>query len=203
MLSALGGWIDVTGNWHVPHFPVDKDVKDWHQVVSIGRDQFVRIVSTMHCMPFRHRGAVIEIAERQLAQSANGHLLVNYVIKQTHLAILEPLVDYSIPEIAAVIDNEGRELPFQRVRVTTLVTPPLQTEVPAGSFPMVDGTPFQFHFVADNFGQTVTFSMPLMLAGDTTGASSYNSAPETDRQAQLDNQVVIFADPGTNGEHAS
>src|SRR4029077_9103989 len=80
----------------------------------------------------------------------------------------------------------GRNFPFKKIRITTLVTPNLDTP-PGGNWnyfiPTVSGQPFLFHIVATEWdGNNSDFSMPLVIAlsdmqSQTGGDALYTRSP--------------------------
>jgi hypothetical protein len=62
----------------------------------------------------------------------------------------------------AAYANNGREMPFRRIRLMTLETPAL--DVPAGGFLNAGSRAFKFHLVAEDvLGQQSEFDLPLIF----------------------------------------
>ena len=62
-LSALGGSLDVEGNWK--ERPVDVDLEQWRHIASLGRDQYVRVVYTGFLCALPHAASLIKVTERK------------------------------------------------------------------------------------------------------------------------------------------
>jgi hypothetical protein len=241
MLSALGAWTDVAGFWDFPNPNPAHDfvpnaptfaLAEWAQLVSMGRDQSVRVALRGFCCPFGHRAVLVEEVHRKLELAPSG-LQTDYLIRRSFIIPQEPVKDYTISDITdayrhklasgAIIPSQGREMPFKRVRLTTLITPALD-ELPRPPDPLppppdplqpavpplpplllsVDRTPFRFHYIAEDCeGQNVDFSLPVLFVTLGTDAdaiaTAYNGQDSLLRTAELRNQIVAFASPPQPG----
>src|SRR5262249_45226638 len=139
------------------------------------------------------------------------------------LVVKEPLRTYGNtgrlydgPDAERVGEKIDLMLPFQRVRVTTLVSPlldpPEKDEIAKkaqGCFwPRVGGQPFQFHLVGtDVEGNDVDFTMPLIFIGKEETDQPYVSSIvpddvvtkyEADKRStvQLSGQRIALAKSG-------
>ena len=63
MLSSLGGWLEVYGSWNSDEI----DLVAWRHRTTLGRDQFVRVVTKGFLFPLGNRAVQIIITERKLA----------------------------------------------------------------------------------------------------------------------------------------
>jgi hypothetical protein len=207
VLSALGGWTDLRGEWDFPNgdrvWPGSK-VVSWRNVVAQGRDQYVRVVQRGFLFPLGHRAVLDRVIERKLAP--RPHHSSDYLIQTSlRITVREPVLDYK--QFRASHGNDAK-LPLRRVRIETLVTPPLQ-DPPEGRASFVprlrDGTLLEFHVVGEDWeGQRVDLRMPLAFeaAGDTGGgAAAYQQ--ESLGAVALSGQQVALApvspNPGARG----
>ena len=200
MLSTLGAWADVGGSWN---FPQQFSLQEWRHIVSIGRDQYVRVVLRGVLCAFGNRASVVSITERKLETAPNG-TRVECLIENIFLAVLEPCKNYATAEAVGAYAHQGREMPLSSICITTLTTPPLDRVPVSPEFPTVGGVPFHFHIVAQDVdGQTLDFSMPLMFVPDGTDPNTIPGAyaDATNRTAsELKNQRVAFAQSQTSGD---
>jgi hypothetical protein len=121
MLSALGAWMDVDGRWDAQGaFTIIK----WRHRAAMARDSYVKVVKLGHLVPFGHRAVLIEITERKFLENPAGRTTA-YLMKRQYIVVKEPEKDYGY--LATATANQGRDFPYQRVRITTLVTPNLDT----------------------------------------------------------------------------
>ena len=113
-------------------------------------------------------------------------------------------------------DKYDRQMPFNLVRITTLVTPnlddPAQSQIDGKGqslfWPMVGGEYFQFHLVAEDFaGNPVDFTAPLIFAEQPQAKNSadmktaknyYETGDEFLRKRPINGQYIMFADGGTS-----
>jgi hypothetical protein len=159
VLSALGAWTDIRGAWDAPgdSFPLAA----WRQVIAMGRDQYVRLVSRGFLYPLGHRALLVQVTERTLRQAPDG-TQVDFLVRRTQVVVQEPLRDYAQLSASHPRDHQ---LPLRRARITTLVTPVLDALPDNQVFlPRVGGQPFPFHVQAEDWlGQPVDLSMPLVF----------------------------------------
>jgi hypothetical protein len=177
-LSSLGAWLDSRGVWDgMP--PLGLSVEEWRHRATLGRDHYVRIVYRGRLFPWGHRASVVKITERQFHPALAGNPA--YLRQRMFLVVKEPLRTYGNTGLlydGPIADQLGEKidlmLPFQQVRITTVVSPlldpPEKDQIASkaqGCFwPKVGGQPFQFHLVGtDVEGQDVDFSMPLIFVG--------------------------------------
>jgi len=200
MLSALGAWADLGGSWN---FPQQFPLQEWRHIVSIGRDQYIRLVLRGFLCPFGNRASVVSITERKLETAPNG-TRVECLIENTFLAVLEPCKNYATGEALGAFAHQGREMPLRSICITTLTTPALDSVPNSLEFPRVGGVPFAFHIVAQDVdGQLVDFSMPLMFVTENTSATDISNAYNASSArtaSELKNQRVAFAQPQNSGD---
>ena len=180
LLSALGAWLDVHGDWS-DGTAGGNPLVSWRHRMTMGRDQFVEVVTAGFLFPFGHRAVHVETTERQIEADADGTLTA-FLRTRSRLFVREPERRY---DEEGVPPAEHRQLPFTAVTLATVATPellpesadaiPTQVPGPGNAFwPKVEGPDgttedVQFHLVAiDREGQTVAFTTPLaFLAADT------------------------------------
>jgi hypothetical protein len=172
VLSALGGWTDLRGEWDFP----DPDttgpdgireiwpstaIIGWRHVIAQGRDQYVRKVRRGFLYPLGHKAVFEEVIERKLAPGTETEFLWRTVFK---IAVREPVRDYG--QFSSSHPNNAK-LPLRRVTIQTTVTPNLEG-TPDGSFiPTVQGGPFLFHVVGEDWeSNRIDMHMPLVFVTD-------------------------------------
>ena len=197
MLSALGAWMDIQGNWDDP----THSVKAWRHRMSMGRDTYVRVVESGYLYPFGHRASLVIVSERKLKLKPNAG---GFLMQREYLVVRQPEVDYTA---LTNMPHGGRSLPFDTVRLTALGTPNIDQLSPENPWIRVGGTPFLFHAVArDKAGQEVDFLTALAflpLGADVKAAQTQTS---TDRYADgavlltLSGQSVAYAESMTPGD---
>lgn len=222
MLSSLGAWANIRGAWEPP--PI-LSREEWRHRATMGRDHYVRVVMKGYLFPFGHRASLITITERKFQPVATGLLQGHraaFLRQRKFIVVRKPEMAYPAPGQRF----DGREMPFRRVRITTLVTPNLDLASlsdilglgEAAFWPQVNGKPFLFHLVAeDGDGQVTEFSAPLAFISndyahpDTFGealALGYiifyygDDADESKRTREIHGQKIAFApsSPGKRGD---
>jgi hypothetical protein len=176
-LSSLGAWLDSRGAWDI--LPLGLSVEEWRHRATLGRDHYVRIVYRGRLFPWGHRATVVKVTERQFHPERPGNPA--YLRQRMFLVVREPLRTYRASGHlydGPVIERQGEKidlmLPFQSVRLTTVVSPlldPPEDDDIAGKhqgcfWPNVGRQPFRFHLIGtDVEGQEADFSMPLIFVG--------------------------------------
>ena len=214
MLSPLGAWFDGIGNWP-PNSPLATHVSPiitWQHLATMGRDHYVKIVKAGYLLPFGHRAALVTLTERKFYKTPDGQN-VAYLFQKKYIQVRDPERVFPVP----FQQYEGREIPFSKVKLTTLVTPPIDqpglTPLVSGAgeeafWPSVDGKDFLFHAVAtDVEGHEVEFSMPMAYVGGNYAfggvnqtAAAYNGAPIQKRQPAFLGQTISFAEEKKKGD---
>jgi hypothetical protein len=218
-LTALGAWMDVLGDFNprsanpqeptgaflpdVPQFSVEQ----WRHKAAMARDNYVRVVYAGNLCHPGHRSSLVKVTERKLQEAPDGTTTA-YLRQSFFLIVREPLKDYGF--LGA---HDRRAFPFRRLRITTLVTPPLDPPAVVDGhyafFPTVNGKRFQFHLVGEDAeGQTADFTTPLFfmeLGGNpSAAAAAWKVSGETTRN--MAGQKIAFAQsakPGDTTLHAS
>ena len=163
--------------WDV--LPLGLSVEEWRHRATLGRDHYVRIVYQGRLFPWGHRASVVKVTERQFHPKVAGNPA--YLRQRMFLVVKEPQRTYGHTGLVydgPIAEQLGEQidlmLPFQTVRITTLVSPlldPPEKDQIGGKaqgcfWPNVGGQPFQFHLVGtDVEGQDADFSMPLIFVG--------------------------------------
>lgn len=207
ILSSLGAWIDLDGRWDPP-LPGPLSVTEWRHKATMARDHYVKVVYAGWLAPFGHRASLIKETERKFfifplpGTFAPENIIVAYLRQRMYIVVREPEKTYPAPGQPW----NGRRTPFQKLQITTLVTPPLidptnsqadsqvnnhgqdafwpQIPVANPSPPNFKAQDFLFHFIATDWdGNTSDFSAPLIFV-DT-------SLSDTDLQS-------ILTDSGTS-----
>jgi hypothetical protein len=221
MLSSLGAWMNTRGVWPDAPAGEDLDVIEWRHLAAMARDNYVRVVYKGFLFPTGHGATLVKVTERKVqAVPAGGSLTGNtaaYLRQRFFIVVRQPLKTYPAHSSQP---NQGRQWPFNSVRITTLVTPSLDDPTLTGEaydlagqgqkafWPRVAGSDYLFHMVAtDSDGQVSEFTAPLAFISSTLQQSedvgsflqpavnSYNtsSANENRRQRPMQGQKVAFA----------
>jgi hypothetical protein len=215
MLSALGATLDVGQSFADVDPDTGISIIEWRHRSTFARDQFVRIVERGYLMPFGHRAALVTITERKFVGTGANRTAVLELRK--FLKVTQRVVDHVGPA-AAGLPTDGRQLPFESVRLTTTVTPDLKVDgdaLPGSGVPVGDcffavdastGADVLFHATAvDRDGQRIDLRMPMAFINSTfaerrtqmaTVRAAWNAYGVTARRsAQVSGQRVAYAAP--------
>lgn len=180
-LSALGGWLDVTGRWE--ERPEALDLEEWTNRTALGRDHFVKLVYAGYLFPFGHRASRIAITERKWQEAVPGRPAA--LRKREFVIVREPELRYGSNPANA----KERIMPLKRVRLHTLVTPVIDPPADKNLFRVVvNGQPFRFAVEGEDEHRNLTqFSMPLvfiapLLAKTPAGAKAAEDALTVDKK---------------------
>ncbi|WIL44869.1 hypothetical protein QP042_00500 (plasmid) [Bacillus bombysepticus] len=198
MLSSLGAWLDIEGNWQVGP-PL---VSNWTHRAAMGRDNYVRIIEEGYLFPFGHRAAKVKVTERRYELSPNQKM-VTYLVCWEIVVVREPERLFPVPGMA----HEGRQFPFRKIRLKTLQTPHLDSNPNSRPWLMVGNKDFLFHVVGeDQEGHLMEFTTPLAyvnnIADLKTLIDDFNNIPanETRRTRSTDGQKIAFAPTNKPGD---
>ncbi|HOW84849.1 MAG TPA: hypothetical protein P5119_05795 [Candidatus Aminicenantes bacterium] len=211
MLTSLGGWLDSSGAW----LPTPLSVEEWRHRATLGRDHYVKVVYKGFLMPFGHAASLIKVTERKFRKGADGRQIA-YLFQRMYIVVRDPEKTFPAPFQPA----DGREIPFRAVRITSLMTPPLEdpaaSEILPGAlqsafWPRVQNRDFLFHCqAADWAGERVEFAMPMafvdaIYAFDPNKMQSvapvYSQKSELERRRPaLNGQTVAFAAAAKKGD---
>ena len=220
ILSSLGAAIDVRGAWDInPVNSADLILEEWRHRGGFGRDAYVRIVEQGALCSPGHASSVIKVTERKLETNGDGKTTA-YLRQQFRVLVRQPIKLYGADTLGQ--QHDGRGFPFDELRITTLVTPPLQdpttTDLPgvvakgiqsgkAWVPHLAPNVPFRFPIVCtDKEGRPHEATVPLVfVAADVAFNATkmakvieaYNEAPEDLRTATFEGDGVAIA-PATN-----
>ncbi len=163
-LTTLGAWMDVLGDFDpfsIPGQPFS--VLQWRHIATMGRDAYARVVYAGYLCHPGHRAALVKVTERKFQLNPSGQTTA-YLRQRFFLIVRQPEMDYSAANF--LTPAQQRELPYKKLRITTLITPDLDAPDVVGGrysfFPKVGGQPYLFHLVGtDAEGQTSEFTSPL------------------------------------------
>jgi hypothetical protein len=181
MLTALGAWINVEGHWEGLVKPLNSSLIEWRHRGTMGRDHYAKLVRKGYLFPYGHPAVIITITERKFNFSVGGTLGA-FLRQRTFILVRKPLKLYSsvkAGDLAPQQPHDGRMTPFRDIRLTTLVTPPLDPPTPSTPFtPMVGGTPFLFHAIGTDWGgQQSEFTTSVQFVTETFASDPGNITP--------------------------
>lgn len=189
----------------------DVDLTEWVHVGAQGRDHYVRLVYDGCLFPLGHRASLVKITERRFEEV--GGAPVALLRQFVYVIIREPVREY--PPLN--YPHQGREMPFTRIQIKTLVTPhllnpmtpPASLDPTSGSFWMLDhntGRDVPFELIGFNAaGRAVPFSMPLIFVrrGEThmntvrdTWSTAKQPGSSTPRRRAVVNGAAMDFAPG-------
>jgi hypothetical protein len=200
MLSSLGAWLDLHGNWEPPtDYSVDNlgglGVTEWKQRGTMGRDHYVRVVYKGYLAPFGHKAVLVKVTERKFHPGKPGN--VAYMRQRMFIVVRQPERSFSHTGLRTPTGQSyDLQMPFTSVRITTVVTPnidkPANSDVPPYDrnmfWPRVNGTEFLFHVVAEDIEQRkVEFDAPMLFVG-ADGATATEQVSMKNARLELDNR---------------
>ena len=183
------------------------DLSQWVHRASQGRDHYVRIVYEGRLKGFGNRAALVKVTERRFEEAPITKVPVAYLRQFMYIVVREPEKDYTHEGLA----HDGREMPLQKIRLTTLVTPKIDypyTGSPAitdrSFWVMVGGKDFLFHAIGtDVEGNQIDFTIPLIFVPNSEMTNKanlqtidqvYSSYANRERRAaRVPGQKVAFA----------
>jgi len=210
MLTALGGWLDLDGEWD--NGPANKvgeplNLISWKHHTALGRDWFVETVRAGHALPLGHRAVVVTLVERRFQEAPDGSGPVAALRRRSFVEIREPLRMYPAREQP----NGGRDFPLTTVEILTKRTPNLAereaTETIENFCPRVAGPSgaidFRFEIRTTDFaGNVARFDLPLRFVAISqipdAAIAQYNGADQGRAgrtTAPLNGQAVQLAPP--------
>lgn len=221
MLSSLGASIDVRGTWDInPVNSADLILEEWRHRGGFGRDAYVRVVEQGALCSPGHASSLIKVTERKLQPDGDGKTTA-YLRQQFRVLVRQQIKLYGADALG--LQHDGRRFPFDEVRITTLVTPPLQdptksnlpgildTGIPSGKVwvpHLAPNVPFRFPVVCtDKEGRPHEGTVPLVfVAADIAFNATQmglvidtynNKAPADLRTVTFEGDGVAIA-PATN-----
>ena len=219
MLTSLGAWMNVRGKWGPP---AGLTREEWRHRGTMGRDHYVRVVIKGYLFPFGHPASLVVITERKFQPVESGPLAGHqaaYLRQRYFIIVRKPEMTYPAPGQP----NDGRQMPFTRVRIATLVTPslddPLDSDILGQGkdafWPQIGGQAFLFHLVAeDRDRQSTEFTAPLAFVSNRFAhpdnlldalrmveiISSYGQDADMSRRKRLAHGQKIAYAPSTAGK---
>ncbi len=188
MLTTLGGWL--RSDLEVTSLPEGSmDLVEWKHRSTLGRDQYVKVARTGFLFPFGHRAVLVEVSERDFAESEPGRPA--YLWKRQYIAVIERTRTYGDSGVYDDTRTYGPRrhqkrldlsMPLASVSILTKITPDLEKGGdlrPDGSLdfsgtaigtrvmvPHVGDQPFPFAVLAtDREGNTLEYGGPLLFVG--------------------------------------
>lgn len=127
-LTSLGGYLNVNASFEPPAAIVDfqrgslfdaLSIERWRHTIVLGRDISAEVVYKGYLMPFGIRAALIKSTERvfELVPGREGPIAI--LRQRMFIRIANPVKEYP----AFRQPDEGRRLPFRKIRVLTTQTP--------------------------------------------------------------------------------
>jgi hypothetical protein len=189
MLTSVGGYLKSLGVWSPAKIDVNHQltVEQWRHIATLGRDHYVRVVYKGYLLPFGHRVSLVKVTERKIVINPdypkNGFVAILH--QRMFIVAQNPVKDF--PVLGQPYG--GRQIPFRRVEVQTLITPDL--DAPGGAFPgnpnrtqtqslfwpTVGGQPFPFRFrFTDMAGNVSEASFRVVFADAAVSQNSRNSS---------------------------
>jgi hypothetical protein len=173
MLSPLGAWLDSLGNWS-PLSPLSAATSlpliTWRHLATMGRDHYVKVVYLGYLLPFGHQAALVKVTERKFYKAQDGQNIA-YLFQKMYVVVRNPEKTFPAP----FQQYEGREIPFRKVKITNIQTPPLDKPEDNSLFsgagqeafwPRVGGKDFLFHAIATDVEENeIEFYMPMAFVG--------------------------------------
>ena len=143
-LSALGASARLHSHWDFPVLPRNiaqgltlpaLSLQQYEHIAGLGRDQYVKTVRVGFLCGTCHRAALVKVSERRFVNfdvagaTPEGALYGAYAYLHQYYQVVvqEPIVDYR--QLSDGYQHEGREMPLHSIRLTTLVTPPLDLPI--------------------------------------------------------------------------
>lgn len=166
-LSSLGAWLNIHGQWDT-----SLGLAEWRHLLTMGRDEYVRVVDEGVLFETGHRAVLLTITERKIELIKNSSMEGSpgaYLRQWQIIIVREPTKTYG-----------HRHVPFRRLTIKNLVTPKL--EKPASSqigtqgelafWPRVStggvAADFQFHLIGVDWeGRAVEYHKPLAFIAKT------------------------------------
>lgn len=208
MLSSLGAWLDLRGNWEPPTDNSSDNlgglgVTEWKQQGTMGRDHYVKVVYKGYLAPFGHKAVLVKITERKFHPDKPGN--VAYLRQRMFIVVRQPERVFGHTGLRTPTGQAyDLQMPFTSVRITTLVTPNI--DMPSNSdvdppnkpaydrnmfWPRVNGVAFPFHVVAEDLEQRkVEFDAPMLFVSSDS-ATATEQVSMKDARIELDAQTAL------------
>lgn len=221
MLTSLGSWLELSKFWNNPDLALER----WDHRMTLGRDQYVKVISRGYLGTTGHRAVVIAITERKVEEYGVYGLRIAPLRTRFFIVVREPVRTYPFPAESVTIGNPatvpGRSMPFATITILDKTTPildlPENSELLPGAgkeafWPRAGGEDFRFRLVSrDSSGNEHHFTAPLFFVrsfdknNETQSqyhqfiAQALNEACNTDN---IDNDLANpVADPVSMNRH--
>jgi hypothetical protein len=219
MLSTLGAWLKLQGDWEPPSLASGQGsltVGQWRHVATMARDHYVRVLYAGYLFPFGHRAVLVKVTERKFLYQEDAQTpgYIAYLFQRFFIMVRQPTRNYG-----------HRESPFRSVTLKSLITPNLQDPTDPESkimdpnqevfWPRVLSgggfVDFPFHIASTDWeGRTLEFNSPLIFVSKNVDelpqianvVSYYQGIMVTDSRRQRDfgGQSLAYAPPQKSGD---
>jgi hypothetical protein len=139
-LSTLGANARLNSQWDFPVVPPEiaqalnlplLSLQQYEHIAGLGRDQYVKTVRVGFLCGTCHLASLVKVSERRFSNfgvagtTPVGALFgsVAYMRQYYQVVVQKPTVDYT--DLSGGYQHKGREMPLRSIRLTTLVSPPL------------------------------------------------------------------------------
>ncbi len=182
-LSSLGAWVDLHGTWTTAPYSEAglESILLWDHVAPMGRDQFVRVMYPGYLYPFGHKATLVKVTERKMKDASPS---IASLYQRMFIVVGEALKTFS-----------QRDLPFDEVRLSPLVTPTIDDPGTANLnkffFPSVGGIDFPFNLhTVDREGTPISLVAPLMWVAESFGSNATNRTAVDSAYASSPNSTI-------------
>jgi hypothetical protein len=192
MLSLLGGYLKLEGNWLPPFLSQTEKltVLNWRHITSLGRDHYVRVLYAGYLFPWGHKAVLIKVSERKFIYRKDSATpgYIAYLFQRKFILVREPVKMYS-----------NRDLPFKSLEIRTRFTPDIvdpASDAQSALFGLSDeafwvrvpksgqNEDYQFHLVGiDWAGKPVEFTQPLIFISENVDLKV--AAPPNDAMTKI------------------
>ncbi|MCH8557936.1 MAG: hypothetical protein LAT84_08945 [Balneolia bacterium] len=171
ILSSLGSFMNLKGEWDEWTRPSALNLESWEHVSTMARDHFVKVVYAGVLFPFGHAASMVKITEREFQDDEKSETRIAYLRQRMFIIIREPVVMHGLTETP-----DGRAMPFKSVEILNDVTPlldnPTASDVAdAGQdcfWPRVGGQDFRFNLILEDAeGNRQELTMPLAFVNES------------------------------------
>lgn len=219
MLSSLGAWLDLKGEWDVDTTG-ELDLVKWVHRSTMARDHYVEVVHSGRLCPFGQKAVYVVISERIFKNVGDNNTpedrnnTSTAFIKKTHfICTKEPILNYQ-NLIADHFNNMFQNFVYRTVELENgckvIDAPaPCPSDLPIDSlleenechfFPKINGKEVLFHIKGwDHDGKISDFVSPLMFIKEghyEKGIELFLSSEVSLRKSDLSGQSIAFAPSG-------
>ena len=203
MLSSLGAWLDLRGNWEPPTDYSSENLgglgmTEWKQRGTMGRDHYVRVIYKGYLAPFGHKAVLVKVTERKFHPGKPGNIA--YMRQRMFIIVRQPERIFTHTGLSTPTGNQyDLQMPFTSVRITTVVTPSIDkpSDSSVGAYdrnmfwPQVNGVKFPFHVVAEDLeNRKIEFDAPMLFVS-ADGATATEQVHMKDARSELDNHPAV------------